>query len=90
MSEIPNISRLARYPELLRYKKESEQREERRREKREDGWDKYSEMIKDEVTLTTSDSVTDTILESRRKQQPAPKKDEKKRPGVGDNIDLFV
>jgi hypothetical protein len=93
MSEIPKISRLSRYPELLRYKQESEKREERRRQKREDGWDKYSEMIKDQVDISgeDSDSVTETVASSRQKEsRPKQQVEEESRPGVGENIDLFI
>lgn len=90
MSGIPKISKLARYPELLRYKKESEEREERRREKREEGWERYSEMIKDEVTLSNSDSVTETVASARGKDKKKRHLEEESRPGVGENIDLFV
>lgn len=90
MSEIPKISKLSRYPELLRYKKESEKREERRREKRENGWERYAEMIEDEVTLSSTESVTGTVASTRGKNNKQLQNEEESRPGVGENIDLFI
>lgn len=91
MSGISKISRLVKFPEFLGHKKDNEEHEEKRRQRREEGWDKYADMIQDSVSIETTHETKTDIIVSKRGQDPQ-KLDKKGPPAphVGDNIDLII